>query len=179
MRLTSSRAAICALTLASMLTVAAPAPAERYTAGSPGLGDELFPNAGNGGYDVQHYDLALDYDPASDRLDGRAVITATATQDLDQFNLDLRDFADILKLEVNGHAARFRFEGGAMTLQALRQKIGDADFFELLQTWYARHKYGNASTEDFIALAEEVSGRDLDDFFRIWLYTPGKPTPPW
>jgi aminopeptidase N len=66
---------------------------------------------------------------------------------------------------------------GTMTLQALRQKIGDAGFFELLQTWYARHRYGNASTEEFIALAEQVSGRELDDFIRIWLYTPGKPAP--
>jgi aminopeptidase N len=455
-RLTFLCAAVCALVLA------APAAAERYMAGSPGLGDELFPNAGNGGYDVGHYDLALDYDPATDRLEGRAVITATATQDLDQFDLDLRDWAGILKLEVNGHAARFAFEGeqelvitprpklkagrtfevevqyvgvppvivdpdesiegwvhtddgafvvnepqgspgwypandnpqdkatydmaitvpegraalgngvllgestsggrttwrwresrpmasylatatngtfnlsfttlpnglpfyqavdprrsganlaiagqvidlfsqlygpypweaaggivdfapdvgyaletqtkanyanspgtstvvheishewfgnavtlrrwrdiwlnegfarwsewiwtertggrtaqaafdaayatpatntgfwnpppadpgdaasifdgtiytrGAMTLQALRQKIGDDDFFELLRTWYARHRYGNASTEELIALAEEVSGRDLGDFFRIWLYTPGKPAP--
>jgi aminopeptidase N len=104
-RLTFLCAAVCALVLA------APAAAERYMAGSPGLGDELFPNAGNGGYDVGHYDLALDYDPATDRLEGRAVITATATQDLDQFDLDLRDWAGILKLEVNGHAARFAFEG--------------------------------------------------------------------
>jgi hypothetical protein len=89
----SPRAAVSALVLASMLIVAAPAAADRYTAGSPGLGDELFPNAGNGGYDVTHYDLALDYDPVSDRVDGQAVITATATQDLDQFDLDLRDFA--------------------------------------------------------------------------------------
>jgi hypothetical protein len=48
MRLTFLCAAVCALVLA------APAAAERYMAGSPGLGDELFPNAGNGGYDVGH-----------------------------------------------------------------------------------------------------------------------------
>src|SRR5436190_2057820 len=32
--------------------------------GDPGLGDPLFPLAGNGGYDVRHYALALAYDPA-------------------------------------------------------------------------------------------------------------------
>jgi aminopeptidase N len=66
---------------------------------------------------------------------------------------------------------------GAMTLQALRQKIGDDAFFQILRTWYAENKYGNATTADFIALSEEVSGQQLDQFFQIWLYTPGKPAP--
>ena len=64
---------------------------------------------------------------------------------------------------------------GAMTLQALRQRIGDDDFFALLRAWYARNRDGNVSTPDFIALAEEISGEDLDTLFQVWLYTPGKP----
>ena len=59
---------------------------------------------------------------------------------------------------------------GAMTLQALRQKIGDDDFFEILRRWYAENKYGNVTTADFIALSEDVSGRQLDQFFQVWLY---------
>jgi hypothetical protein len=62
----------------------------RFTAGSPGLGDPFFPLAGNGGYDVSHYSLRLDYDVASRRLVGSATISATATQDLSRFDLDLR-----------------------------------------------------------------------------------------
>ena len=31
--------------------------------GGPGAGDPYFPLAGNGGYDVKHYDLTLDYTP--------------------------------------------------------------------------------------------------------------------
>jgi aminopeptidase N len=31
------------------------------------------------------------------------------------------------------------------------------------------------TTADFVALAERVSGRQLDGFFRTWLYTPAKP----
>ncbi len=101
--------AICTLALLGAAT--APATAERYVAGSPGLGDELFPFAGNGGYDVQRYDLRLDYDPDKVRLEGVARIHAVATQDLDQFNIDFRDFYAISKLEVNGHPARFWREG--------------------------------------------------------------------
>ena len=59
---------------------------------------------------------------------------------------------------------------GGMTLQALREQVGDDDFFEILRTWIDEHRGGTASTEDFIALAEEVSGDELDDLFDAWLY---------
>jgi aminopeptidase N len=65
---------------------------------------------------------------------------------------------------------------GAMTLQALRQKIGDGPFFTILRRWYAENKYGNVTTAEFIALSENVSGQQLDQFFEVWLYTPEKPT---
>ena len=65
---------------------------------------------------------------------------------------------------------------GALTLQALRQKIGDPAFTTLLERWYAENKDGNVTTADFIALSEEVGGQQLDAFFETWLYTPGKPT---
>jgi aminopeptidase N len=64
---------------------------------------------------------------------------------------------------------------GAMTLQALRQKVGDATFFEIMRQWYARHRNGNVRTADFIALSEEIGALDLGDFFEVWLFTPGKP----
>jgi aminopeptidase N len=64
---------------------------------------------------------------------------------------------------------------GAMTLQALREKIGDRDFFALLRAWYLRYRDTTASTADLAALAERISRQDLDAFFRIWLYTPAKP----
>jgi aminopeptidase N len=68
------------------------------------------------------------------------------------------------------------YDRGAMTLQALREKVGDDSFFEVLRRWYADNKYGNASTGEFIDLAEEVSGSDLEDFFRVWLYEEGRPS---
>ncbi|MEV4759969.1 M1 family metallopeptidase [Micromonospora sp. NPDC049559] len=68
------------------------------------------------------------------------------------------------------------YNKGAMTLQALRAKIGDAAFFALLRAWYAGHRGGNVSTSDFVRLAEKISRQQLNGFFRTWLYTPGKPT---
>jgi aminopeptidase N len=35
---------------------------------------------------------------------------------------------------------------------------------------------GNATTEEFIAFAEQVSGQQLDELFTTWLFTPGKPS---
>ena len=62
-----------------------------------------------------------------------------------------------------------------MTLQALRAKIGDEKFFQTLKDYVATFGGGTASTDDFIAIAQRDSGQDLRDFFKQWLYTPGKP----
>lgn len=64
---------------------------------------------------------------------------------------------------------------GALTLQVLRDTVGEHAFRTLLTTWAARHRYGNATVADFRRLAEQVSGKDLTSLFRTWLYTPGKP----
>ncbi|MBY8870614.1 M1 family metallopeptidase [Micromonospora sp. PLK6-60] len=82
----------------------------RYTAGAPTVGDPYFPDQGNGGYDVQHYDLVFSYDPATRFMDATATITAVATQDLDQFNLDFRG-PEVSSVTVNGHAHAFTRDG--------------------------------------------------------------------
>ncbi|ARF57527.1 M1 family metallopeptidase [Streptomyces gilvosporeus] len=70
------------------------------------------------------------------------------------------------------------YRRGAMTLQALRERIGDKAFFKLLPAWTAAHRYGNASTSQFIALAEKISGKRLADLFNTWLYTDHRPALP-
>ncbi len=64
---------------------------------------------------------------------------------------------------------------GAMTVQALRDEVGDDAFWTILHTWTETHAFGTGSTEEFIALAEQVSGRDLGDLFDVWLFTPSRP----
>ena len=60
-----------------VLAIAAPAVAAGPSPGAPGLGDRLFPRLGNGGYDVQHYDLDLRYATASPtRSSGTVTILA-------------------------------------------------------------------------------------------------------
>ena len=67
------------------------------------------------------------------------------------------------------------YDRGAMTLQALRNEVGDETFFGILRTWYAENTRRNVTTADFIATAERVSGRQLDELFDAWLYEPGRP----
>jgi len=64
---------------------------------------------------------------------------------------------------------------GAMALHTLRVTVGDTAFFRILRQWTATYHYGNASTADLLALAEKVSGRQLDRLFQSWLYDAGKP----
>ena len=68
------------------------------------------------------------------------------------------------------------YNRGAMTLHALRGKIGDTAFFKLIKDWAADHQYGNVSTADFVEAAEKASGQDLKNFFDVWLFQKGKPT---
>jgi len=107
-----------ALAVAAMLSAAAPAAADHrpsFEPGAPGLGDPFFMLAGNGGYDVRHYDVEIDYERASNTMESRARIHAKATQNLSSFNLDLRGF-DIPELEVDDRDARFTRDGQELTV---------------------------------------------------------------
>lgn len=64
---------------------------------------------------------------------------------------------------------------GAMTLEVLRQRVGDDDFWQIVRTWVRRYDGRSASTEQFVALAQDVSGQDLSRLFTDWLDTPRYP----
>ena len=62
------------------------------------------------------------------------------------------------------------YHRGALTLHALRERVGDDVFFDILRAYADEFRYGNASTEDFIAVAERVSGQSLGALFDAWLF---------
>ncbi|MGH2925010.1 MAG: M1 family metallopeptidase [Solirubrobacterales bacterium] len=74
------------------------------------------------------------------------------------------------------------YDRGGMTLEALREKVGGAAFTRILRDWVAQHRYGNATTREFIDLAVEKSGmQGVRNFLHAWLYRPiqrGKPPLP-
>lgn len=67
------------------------------------------------------------------------------------------------------------YNRGAMTLQALRNKVGDDVFWRIIRTWIGEQQGGNGTTEEFEDVAGRVSGQDLTAFFTAWLRTPSKP----
>lgn len=64
---------------------------------------------------------------------------------------------------------------GGMALEALRQKIGTRTMLRLLRRWATTHRHDSANIGEFIALAESLSGAELDNLFDRWLYQRGKP----
>lgn len=70
------------------------------------------------------------------------------------------------------------YNGGAMALQFLRERVGDPTFFEILRTWTSTHRHHNATTAQFVALAQKISGQDLTHFFHDWIYSTSKPPLP-
>jgi aminopeptidase N len=114
-----SRRALRTFALVAMLSVAVAVPTSAATPradipspGAAGLGDRLNPGIGNGGYDVQDYDLRLRYASAAPEqpLQGDETIRARATQALSQFNLDFGG-RSVGAVSVNGRAAQFKRNG--------------------------------------------------------------------
>ena len=77
-----------------------------------------------------------------------------------------------------GMFSRAVYERGALTLQALRATIGDGAFFAVLSIYASTFKDRNASTADFVAVAERVSGAALGPLFSAWLDAPEQPAVP-
>ena len=102
--------AIALLLLALPATAAATPEAKGQgmpTVGARTLGDPLLPQIGNGGYDVEHYRIALDYDPVANVFNSaKTTIDATAEAKLKEFSLDFQDL-DVSSVKVDGRRAEF------------------------------------------------------------------------
>jgi aminopeptidase N len=67
------------------------------------------------------------------------------------------------------------YEKGAWVLHMLRGMLGDSTFFDGLRRYYDAHRYGTATTADLRHALEQASGKDLQWFFKQWVYEPGYP----
>ena len=80
-----------------------------------------------------------------------------------------------------GRAALFAnavYDRGGLTVHALRKTVGDDAFFRILKEWATTKVDGNATTPEFIALAERISGKQLHQLFQDWLYDKSRPPRP-
>ena len=106
----------CALTVglvaaATPTAYATPGRTPHFSPGAPGTGDPYFPDMGNGGYDVSHYDIRLAFDPTTKAINATTKIPARATQDLSRFDLDFQGPLTISRLSVDGRRAAFTRSG--------------------------------------------------------------------
>jgi aminopeptidase N len=71
------------------------------------------------------------------------------------------------------------YDRGGASLQALRELIGDDDFFDLLAAWTSQDPLGAVTTEDFEDLAKAVAAgtddAEIEDLFDDWITDDGKP----
>ena len=128
---TASRSGSPSASMSSSASGSAPS-APSGTAGFPGalaeprmqpatqasIGDPLFPGLGNGGYDVQRYDLRLTY-PRKDpdqTIGGSVTITARATRDLRSLDLDAGPRSGITGVTVDGRSAGFSLRGQELAI---------------------------------------------------------------
>ncbi len=115
------------------------------SAGSAGLGDPYYPKDGNGGYDVQHYDLAVAYDPPSGVLGGTATITAKATQALSKFDLDLHGLT-VRSVTVGGAAAKFKRKKDELIIDPKTSIANGATFTTVVRYDGVPETIGDAAT---------------------------------
>jgi aminopeptidase N len=70
---------------------------------------------------------------------------------------------------------RNNYEKGGWVLHMLRHVMGDEKFFAGIRDYYRTHRDGNSSTDDLRKVMEFHAGRQLDWFFREWVFEPGYP----
>ncbi len=105
---------------------------------------------------------------------------ATAQQLFDAYYRGIPAASDFWDVVIGDPGPEGLFSGavyyrGAMTLHALRREVGEADFFRILRRWAYPRVRVPATTANFIALAERVSGEQLDALFAAWLFSDTKP----
>ena len=95
----------------------------------------LFPDSGNGGYDVSLYDLTLVVSDDLTALEGVASITAVATQDLQRFSLDARELV-VASVSVDGESLEF-VTAGPELIVTLDEPLTSGDEFTVTVDYQA------------------------------------------
>ncbi|UVS76666.1 M1 family metallopeptidase [Actinokineospora sp. UTMC 2448] len=67
------------------------------------------------------------------------------------------------------------YDKGQLALHALRKRVGEDAWNEILRTWLATHADGNASWEQFEDLVAKVAGEDVRPFLDAWFRQPSRP----
>jgi len=58
---------------------------------------------------------------------------------------------------------------GPLYFHALRQEVGDDQFWTILQAYFSRHRYGVATPEDWLAAVKAVTGQKYRALYEQWI----------
>ncbi len=80
----------------------------------------------------------------------------------------------------DNRSALLNFDGisyakGASALRQLSAWLGEEVFFAGVRRYLEQHAWGSTGLDDLLGALEQVSGRDLQEWARVWLRTPGVP----
>lgn len=67
------------------------------------------------------------------------------------------------------------YQKGAWVLHMLRRELGDEVFWSGMRLYYIKFRDSNALTADFEKAMETVSKKNLESFFKQWIFTGGEP----
>ncbi len=67
------------------------------------------------------------------------------------------------------------YQKGGWVLHMLRRQLGDSVFKKSIREYYATYAGKNADTKDLQKVFENVSGKNLEQFFKQWLFTGENP----
>jgi aminopeptidase N len=65
--------------------------------------------------------------------------------------------------------------GPAMMLDAIRKRVGDAEFDTIARQWVSEHEYGNVSRAEFVSWLSRKTGQDFTGLVHLWLDSPHTP----
>lgn len=83
---------------------------------------------------------------------------------------ELSDTGKGQKLAAAGGSSLTYYQKGAWALHILREQVGEAAFAKAVKTYLLEHAFTNVTTGDFIKTVTEVSGENLEQYSKDWLY---------
>ena len=119
------------------------------------------------------YSEALWFEHQSGVADPEALRDWMAIRRPDEYDdsVYVYDTSDVRRI----FSGNYSYRKGGWVLHMLRGVVGTETFFAILDAYRQHFEYLTADTDDFRAVAEYVSGRDLSWFFDQWVYNGGAP----
>ncbi|MEO6589528.1 MAG: M1 family aminopeptidase [Pyrinomonadaceae bacterium] len=67
------------------------------------------------------------------------------------------------------------YNKGSVVIHLLHETVGDETFWKAINIYLNKFKFANVESSDFKKVLEETSGKNLDQFFKQWVYAVGHP----